>query len=111
MTASLSFKKHYLMKNSSNTLPDLAYLNLDRARTILFQLSPAELVEAALKRNEGTLAANGALAVDTGEFTGRSPKDRFIVDDDITGKTVWWNDINIKFDIERFDALFIKVTD
>ena len=99
------------MKNSSNTLPDLAYLNLDRAKAILFQLSPAELVEAALKRNEGTLAANGALAVDTGEFTGRSPKDRFIVDDDVTGKTVWWNDINIKFDSERFDALFIKVTD
>ena len=85
------------MKNFSNKLPDLAYLNLDRTRTVLYQLTPAQLVEAALKRDEGVLAETGSLAVDTGEFTGRSPKDKFIVDDALTHDTVWWGEINIKF--------------
>ncbi|HTD98412.1 MAG TPA: phosphoenolpyruvate carboxykinase (ATP) [Mucilaginibacter sp.] len=98
------------MKNFSNKLPDLGYLNLDRAKDLFFQLSPAQLVEAALKRGEGVLAETGALAIDTGEFTGRSPKDRFIVDDAITHDTVWWGDVNIKFDSNKFDALFQKVT-
>jgi len=98
------------MKNSTNRVPDLAYLNLDHAKTILYQLTPAQLVEAALKRNEGTLADTGALAIDTGEFTGRSPKDRFIVEDDITRDHVWWGDINIRFQAEKFDALLQKVT-
>lgn len=99
------------MKNFINKLPDLAYLNLDRAENVFFQLSPAQLVEAALKRNEGKLTENGALAIDTGEFTGRSPKDRFIVDDAVTHNTVWWGDINIKFDSSKFDTLLQKVTD
>jgi phosphoenolpyruvate carboxykinase (ATP) len=99
------------MKNFINGIPDLAYLNLDRAKEVFFQLPPAQLVEAALKRDEGVLADNGALAIDTGEFTGRSPKDRFIVEDDITRDTVWWGDINIKFDGQKFDALYNKVTE
>jgi phosphoenolpyruvate carboxykinase (ATP) len=99
------------MKNFTNRLPDLAYLKLDRAKATFFQLSPAQLVEAALKRDEGILAESGALAVDTGEFTGRSPKDRFIVEDDITRKAVWWSDINLRFDSDKFDALYNKVVD
>ncbi|HWZ16963.1 MAG TPA: phosphoenolpyruvate carboxykinase (ATP) [Mucilaginibacter sp.] len=97
------------MRNSTTQLPDLGYLKLDRARNIYYQLTAAELVEEALKRNEGVLADSGALAVDTGEFTGRSPKDRFIVEDDITRDTVWWGRINIKFDSAKFDALLQKV--
>src|ERR1700761_4920746 len=98
------------MKNLTNSLPDLGYLNLDRAKDVFFQLSPAQLVEAALKRHEGVLADSGALAIDTGEFTGRSPKDRFIVDDAITHDAVWWSDINLKFTPEKFEALYNKVT-
>ncbi len=89
---------------------DLNYLNLGNAKKINWQLSPAELVEKAIINGEGTLADNGALAIDTGKFTGRSPKDRFIVFDDITEKSVWWGDVNIKFDASKFDALFDKVT-
>ena len=100
-----------LMRNRTNQIPDLGYIGLDRARNIYFQLSPAELVEEALKRNEGVLADTGALAIDTGEFTGRSPKDRFIVEDEITKNNVWWGKVNIKFDAEKFDALLQKVTD
>ncbi|MEO8795451.1 MAG: phosphoenolpyruvate carboxykinase (ATP) [Daejeonella sp.] len=90
--------------------PDLNYLNLGNAKNINWQLSPAELVEKAIINSEGTLADNGALAIDTGKFTGRSPKDRFIVLDNITEKAVWWGDVNIKFDASKFDALFNKVT-
>src|ERR1700709_2044383 len=99
------------MKNLTNSLPDLGYLNLDRAKDVFFQLSPAQLVEAALKRHEGVLADTGALAIDTGEFTGRSPKDRFIVEDTITRDTVWWGEVNIKFDSKKFDTLYRKMTD
>ncbi|MDB4921650.1 phosphoenolpyruvate carboxykinase (ATP) [Mucilaginibacter sp.] len=99
------------MRRSTTTVPDLSYLQLDRARTVFYQLNAAELVDAALKRDEGVLADTGALAIDTGEFTGRSPKDRFIVEDDITRDSVWWGKVNIKFDAGKFDALFEKVTD
>jgi phosphoenolpyruvate carboxykinase (ATP) len=99
------------MKPSSKGLPGLEYLNLDRAKNIFYQFSPAQLVEAALQRKEGVLAETGALAIDTGEFTGRSPKDRFIVVDDITQDTVWWGEVNIKFDSAKFDLLLLKVTD
>jgi len=98
------------MRNRTNHLPDLAYLMPGRAGNIYFQLTPAELVEEALKRKEGVLADTGALAIDTGEFTGRSPKDRFIVEDDVTKNTVWWGNVNIKFDSDRFDSLYKKVT-
>ena len=98
------------MSNRTTHLPDLSYIMPGRAQHTFYQLSPAELVEKALKRNEGVLADTGALAIDTGEFTGRAPKDRFIVEDDITRKTVWWGKVNIKFDAEKFDALLQKVT-
>lgn len=99
------------MRKSADHVPDLSYLQLDRARNIYYQLNPAELTEAALQRNEGVLADTGALAIDTGEFTGRSPKDRFIVDDAITRDNVWWGKVNIPFDAEKFDALLYKVCD
>jgi phosphoenolpyruvate carboxykinase (ATP) len=51
-------------------------------------------VQDCLRRGEGTLEEHGALVIDTGEFTGRSPKDRFIIKDDITEKTICWNDLN-----------------
>lgn len=88
--------------------PDLSYLNLT-AKTVKYQLSVAELIEDALKNGEGTLASSGALAVDTGKFTGRSPKDRFIVDDEITKDTIWWGDVNIKISAAHFDLLYQKV--
>jgi phosphoenolpyruvate carboxykinase (ATP) len=97
------------MRIRTNQLPDLGYLKLDRAGNIYYQLTPVELVEEALKRNEGVLADTGALAIDTGEFTGRSPKDRFIVEDEISKNNVWWGKVNIKFDADKFDALYNKV--
>ncbi|WP_199138221.1 phosphoenolpyruvate carboxykinase (ATP) [Pedobacter sp. ASV12] len=97
------------MSNNSVQQPDLSYLKLD-AKTVKYQLSVAELVQEALKNGEGTLADSGALAVDTGKFTGRSPKDRFIVCDEVTEDTVWWGDINIKISPAHFDSLFNRLT-
>ena len=77
---------------------------------INYQLSPDELHDIAIEKGQGKEASSGALAVNTGEFTGRSPKDRFIVKDDITRDQVWWGDINIPFETEKFDKLYDKVT-
>jgi phosphoenolpyruvate carboxykinase (ATP) len=90
--------------------PDLGYLNLGGNIAVKYQLSPTELIDDALLNKEGTLAASGALAVDTGKFTGRSPKDRFIVCDEVTEDQVWWGDVNIKISPEKFDQLFYKLT-
>jgi len=79
-----------------------------RMKTYL-NLSAAELVNIALARNEGVLAANQALNVTTGLRTGRSPKDRFIVKDDITAATVDWNTTNQPISSEKFDALWQKI--
>ena len=76
-----------------------------------YQLTPKELHEITIEKGQGVEASSGALAVNTGEFTGRSPKDRFIVKDSITENKVWWGDINIPFDPEKFDALYEKVSD
>ncbi|WP_022824849.1 phosphoenolpyruvate carboxykinase (ATP) [Hymenobacter norwichensis] len=68
-----------------------------------------ELVQHALRRHEGQLTDLGALMCDTGQFTGRSPKDRFIVQDELTTTRVWWGDINIPFAPEKFDRLQQKM--
>ena len=98
------------MSQSSTSALHLDYLNLQDTPNLYYQLSVPELMEHALKNGEGCLADSGALAIDTGEFTGRSPKDRFIVADELTENTVWWGDINIKFSPEKFEALFLKLS-
>jgi phosphoenolpyruvate carboxykinase (ATP) len=84
-------------------------LGLKNVSSAYWNLTPAELVEETIIRGEGVLTDTGSLAVDTGEFTGRSPKDKFIVYDNITKDTVWWGDVNIKFDAAKFDALYNRV--
>jgi len=78
---------------------------------INYQLSPQGLHEITIDKGQGVEASSGALAVNTGEFTGRSPQDRFIVKDDITKDRVWWGDINIPFESKTFAKLYDKVTD
>lgn len=74
-----------------------------------WNLTPAELVEETIIQGQGILSNTGALAVDTGKFTGRSPKDRFVVCDEKTENTVWWGDVNIKFTPEKFEALYQRM--
>ena len=72
-------------------------------------LSKDELLEKALIDNEGVLNDNGALIVETGHRTGRSPKDRFIVKDALTENTVDWGNINQPFCAQQVDALWQEV--
>ena len=74
-----------------------------------WNLSPSELMEDAIINGQGVLTDTGAIAIETGEFTGRSPKDRFIVRDEKTEDAVWWGDINIEFTAEKFDALYNRM--
>ena len=76
-----------------------------------YQEDPEQLQRATLEMDMGVETNNGTLAVNTGEFTGRSPMDRFIVKDDITKDKVWWGNINIPFEKEKFDSLYTKVID
>lgn len=87
----------------------VASLGLGNVAAAYWNMTPAELVEEAIVRGEGRLVDSGALAADTGEFTGRSPKDRFIVKDSITENAVWWGDVNIPFDSQKFDLLYHRV--
>ncbi|NJB84775.1 phosphoenolpyruvate carboxykinase (ATP) [Lewinella marina] len=74
-------------------------------------LKVAALVEDTITQGQGHLSDTGALIINTGKFTGRSPKDRFIVEDDITRDTVDWGKINIPIGQEAFDQLLEKTLD
>ena len=72
-------------------------------------LTVEELITAAIERKEGEIAANGALLVKTGKRTGRSPLDRFIVEDEATKNSVDWGEVNKPFDSQAFINLWEKV--
>lgn len=74
-----------------------------------YQLSPEELVEQAVFRGQGVLNDTGALCIRTGEFTGRSPLDKFIVKDALTENTVHWNNFNIPIEEKYFLQLKKKL--
>ncbi len=84
-------------------------IGINKSGNQFWNLTASELIEDTIITGEGVLSDTGALAIETGEFTGRSPKDRFIVKDSITEKHVWWGDINIPFTSEKFDSLYDKM--
>jgi phosphoenolpyruvate carboxykinase (ATP) len=84
-------------------------LGMKDPKQVFWNLAPDELVRATLERQQGKLASNGALAINTGTFTGRSPKDRFIVKDSLTEAHVWWGDVNIAMTPAQFDGLYQKM--
>ena len=86
-----------------------ASIGLSETGDQFWNLTAAELIEDCIILGEGMLTDTGALAIETGEFTGRSPKDRFIVRDAITENAVWWGDVNIGFEPAQFDALYERM--
>src|SRR5690554_686021 len=94
-------------KNRKATIANLGFSNT----TALWNLERDQLIQKTLDLELGVLNDTGALCIETGEFTGRSPKDRFIVEDDLTRNSVDWNDINQPFSPEKFDQLQKKVVE
>jgi phosphoenolpyruvate carboxykinase (ATP) len=86
----------------------LLQIGLKNSESIHYQLSPEELVQDTLRIGEGKLNDTGALVIRTGEFTGRSPKDKFTVKDEITADTVHWNEFNIPIEEKYFDIIHKK---
>ncbi|HUA83297.1 MAG TPA: phosphoenolpyruvate carboxykinase (ATP) [Bryobacteraceae bacterium] len=84
---------------------------LKNVRTAHWNLGTAQLIEGAIRRGEGMLATDGALVVQTGQFTGRSPKDKYIVRDAGTESTVSWGSVNQPMSPEQFDSLFARMLD
>ena len=74
-----------------------------------WNLAPAALVEAAVRKGEGILTSNGPLLVDTSPHTGRSPKDRFVVHGLETGQDIWWGSVNTSLPAGKFEALKLDV--
>jgi len=72
-------------------------------------LAESVLIETAVQRGEGRLTSTGALSVTTGKYTGRSPKDKFIVRDELTEHNVHWGPVNQPFDRDKFEVLYHKV--
>src|SRR5690348_11993973 len=87
----------------------LVNLALRVANNIHYQPSPEELVDDTLRLGEGVLSDDGALAIRTVKFTGRCPKDKFTVKDDLTAHTVHWNDFNIPVDEKYFHIIRKKI--
>ena len=75
----------------------------------VFELTPEELIQKAIDSGEGVIAKNGALSVETGDRTGRSPNDRFIVKEPGTENLIDWGEINKPFNSDQFEVLWKKV--
>ena len=78
---------------------------------VFWNLTPPALYEEALKRNEGELASHGPFSVATGEFTGRSPKDKFLVRQSPSDEHVWWGAVNQPFDADAFERMHRRVAE
>ncbi|MCS6917084.1 MAG: phosphoenolpyruvate carboxykinase (ATP) [Chitinophagales bacterium] len=77
--------------------------------TAFWNLPIDELIERTVSSGMGTIASSGALAVDTGAFTGRAPKDKYIVRDALTEATVYWGEVNQPFEEKHFEPLLRQV--
>lgn len=88
---------------------DLSYLGIIESKAVYHNLPVGPLTEFALKRGEGKLSNTGALVVMTGKYTGRSPEDRFVVDEPSIHDEIAWGKVNMPISIEKFDNLYRKV--
>ncbi|MEE8335692.1 MAG: phosphoenolpyruvate carboxykinase (ATP) [Candidatus Neomarinimicrobiota bacterium] len=86
-------------------------IGLTNVNNILRNLPVEKLVEDTLLNKEGVIGMNGAVMVDTGRYTGRSPMDKYFVDEDSSRDNLWWGPVNVKVDESIFDKLYERVLD
>ena len=91
----------------SKQLSSIGILNSN----IKFNFSSKQLSEISVNKKQAKLTSTNAISINTGKFTGRSPEDRFIVEDENTKDHIWWGDINKPFKSEKFDLLQQKICD
>ncbi len=95
--------------HSSVGLDAVGLTNLDPETRVHWNLTPAECYEHAVRNGEGRITDKGALRVLTGQYTGRSPKDKFFVEQDSSKGKIWWGDINQPVGQDVFDHMYEKV--
>ncbi|MFX3675046.1 MAG: phosphoenolpyruvate carboxykinase (ATP) [Paenisporosarcina sp.] len=95
--------------NSVNTLNELN--ELLTAQNVHIQLSVPQLVEKATSRGEAVLTSTGAVKAETGKYTGRSPKDKYMVEEDSSKDKIDWGSVNQPISPEIFKSLYKKVID
>lgn len=88
---------------------DINLTDLFHGTNISFNLSVPRLIEKVLSRKEGTLTSTGAIQATTGKYTGRSPKDKYIVQEESTKDKIAWGDVNQSISSDAFDQLYRKV--
>ena len=87
----------------------LEKLGIINPTAVYRNLGPAELVDKALERKEGKLSNTGALVVNTGKYTGRSPDDKFVVDYPSIHDEIAWGKVNVPMAPETFDKIYDKM--
>jgi phosphoenolpyruvate carboxykinase (ATP) len=99
------------MANPTQFIPTPSFIHeaIKHIDNVHYQLDPEQLVEQTLLKGQGKLNNTGALVINTGEFTGRSPKDKFIVKDELTEDTVNWNEFNNPIEEKYFDIVYNKM--
>jgi phosphoenolpyruvate carboxykinase (ATP) len=96
------------LRNSAHGADKFGFKDLD---AIHWNLEAPQLYEHSLAGREATIVRGGPICAETGVHTGRSPKDKFTVKDEITAPTVHWNDFNIALDEKYFHIIRKKITD
>ncbi|MEO8288648.1 MAG: phosphoenolpyruvate carboxykinase [Chloroflexota bacterium] len=90
------------MQETASASDTNARISIDESR---HNLTTAILYEEAVRNNEGILAAGGSLVVSTGQYTGRSPKDKFVVEEPTSKDKIWWGPVNQPMSEENFDKI------
>ncbi len=97
------------MGTEDNTKKLLAAHGFRNLASAYYNLCPPKLYELAIMHSEGVIADMGPLVVRTGKYTGRTPRDRFIVQEPSSEKQIWWGPVNKPFDSEAFDHLYHRL--
>lgn len=83
---------------------------LNNLGNVYWNLCPPVLVEEVIRRKEGIISNQGAVVVNTGLYTGRSPNDKYIIKDDLTANEVWWGKVNRAMSELQFDRILTRLT-
>src|SRR5258706_16422943 len=95
-----------IARSGASQLSDHGIRNVE---AVHWNLGTAQLVEKAMQRREGILSSRGALGVETGQFTGRSPKDKYVVREPGTESAVDWGAVNQPIEESAFDRILARL--